>query len=92
MAKALMRAHISGTVNDMDEPIERVNGKTRSRPGNHAWRKSSRSMSDGHCIEVALSSHYTLMRDSKNITGPELTFHVDVWNSFIQKIKTGRIG
>jgi hypothetical protein len=44
-------------------------------------------MSDGHCVEVALSNELLLMRDSKDITGPKLAFSAHAWNSFVQEIK-----
>ena len=49
-------------------------------------------MSDGHCVEVALSSQYVLMRDSKNAAGPELAFDMSVWNSFIEAVKMDSMG
>ena len=76
----------------MDKFPEGADGEARSHLGNHAWRKSSRSMSDGHCVEVALSGQYVLMRDSKNAAGPELAFVTSAWNSFIQNVRSGRTG
>lgn len=72
----------------MHESLESTGGEARFRPSNHAWRKSSRSVSDGHCVEVALSNELLLMRDSKDITGPKLAFSAHVWNSFVQEIKS----
>ena len=44
-----------------------------------SWRKSSYSGSsgNGNCVEVAMSSKAVGVRDSKNTTGPTLTFSVD---------------
>lgn len=45
-----------------------------------AWRKSSFSMEpDGNCVEVALASLAVAVRDSKNTTGPTLTFAPQAW-------------
>jgi Domain of unknown function (DUF397) len=50
-----------------------------------AWRKSSYSGSSGNggCVEVAMSSAAVGVRDSKNTTGPTLTFPVDRWQAFL---------
>jgi hypothetical protein len=74
----------------MDKFPGSVDGEAPSHPGNNIWRKSSRSMSDGHCVEVALADQYVLMRDSKNAAGPELAFATSTWNSFTQNVKSGR--
>ncbi|MGH3858404.1 DUF397 domain-containing protein [Actinokineospora sp.] len=50
------------------------------------WRKSSYSVgsgSEGDCVEVALSS-VARVRDSKNATGPQLSFPAARWRSFTQ--------
>ena len=73
----------------MHETLKSTDRAARTHPINHAWRKSSRSVSDGHCVEVALSSQYVLMRDSKNVTGPELAFDPGAWKSFVMEIKIG---
>ncbi|MBC6446769.1 DUF397 domain-containing protein [Actinokineospora xionganensis] len=50
------------------------------------WRKSGFSTGnggDGDCVEVALSS-VARVRDSKNATGPQLSFPAARWRSFTQ--------
>ncbi|MGC5028302.1 DUF397 domain-containing protein [Micromonospora sp. DT229] len=47
------------------------------------WRKSSRSAS-GECVEVADNLPGVIgVRDSKDITGPVLTFDPATWRRFI---------
>ncbi|GAA5046794.1 DUF397 domain-containing protein [Nocardia callitridis] len=48
-----------------------------------AWFKSSRSGASENCVEVAfLSSNLVGVRDSKNISGPALTFTPAEWSTF----------
>jgi hypothetical protein len=54
----------------MDEPI---------------WRKSSKSYSDGHCVEVAWTGQRMLVRDSKDATGPKLEFSMEAWAAFVKE-------
>lgn len=40
-----------------------------------AWRKASRSSGNGgNCVELALAAQVTGVRDSKNASGPVLSF------------------
>ncbi|WP_229402521.1 DUF397 domain-containing protein [Micromonospora okii] len=52
------------------------------------WRKSTRSNGSGDCVEVAddLSGGVGL-RDSKNPTGPVLTFTPKSWTTFLEGLK-----
>lgn len=49
------------------------------------WRKSTRSNgSGGACVEVASNlPGLVAVRDSKDPTGPVLTFPPDVWRAFV---------
>jgi len=56
------------------------------------WRKSSFSMSNGQCVEVAcLADGHVGVRDSKAPDGPVLRFPVEAWMAFLGDIrKTSR--
>ncbi|MEU0157090.1 DUF397 domain-containing protein [Micromonospora fulviviridis] len=48
------------------------------------WRKSNRSGTQGDCVEVADNLPGVVgVRDSKDPTGPVLTFTPDTWRAFI---------
>lgn len=48
------------------------------------WRKSTRSANEGNCVEVADNlAGVVLVRDSKDRSGPALTFGPESWRMFI---------
>ena len=48
------------------------------------WRKSTRSGSSGNCVEVADNlPGVVAVRDSKDKTGPVLTFTPGEWKAFV---------
>lgn len=51
-----------------------------------AWCKSSRSSGASNCIEVAHQYGRTAVRDSKNTTGPVLTFTDRQWHAFLDGV------
>jgi myosin-crossreactive antigen len=63
----------------------------RAIPDN-AWYKSSRSAGANNCVEVAHEHGSTTVRDSKNKTGPVLTFTDREWRTFIESVasRSGR--
>ncbi|KUJ66887.1 toxin [Streptomyces albus subsp. albus] len=49
------------------------------------WRKSSHSGSDGgDCVEVARCPGVVHVRDSKDRSGPTLTFSPEEWAAFVE--------
>ncbi|WJK38747.1 DUF397 domain-containing protein [Solwaraspora sp. WMMA2056] len=53
------------------------------------WRKSSRSGNVGNCVEVATNlSNLVAVRDSKDTTGPVLTFAPAHWTTFTTALPT----
>ncbi|MEU6993216.1 DUF397 domain-containing protein [Streptomyces sp. NPDC046465] len=59
--------------------------------GNVAWRKSSYSgggSGGGDCVEVADLPRHTAIRDSKNPSGPALTFPQEAWAPFVTAIRS----
>lgn len=55
------------------------------------WHKSTRSSSNGDCVEARASHDVVQMRDSKDKSGPVLAFSADAWQSFIEDVKGGSI-
>lgn len=54
------------------------------------WRKSSLSLANGDCVEVAApAGGFIRVRDSKNPKGPVLGFGRAQWNSFVNGIHDG---
>jgi hypothetical protein len=52
------------------------------------WFKSSRSES-GNCVEVKVCENVVLVRDSKDRSGPVLSFDRAVFQSFVDDLKSG---
>ncbi|MEU4788103.1 DUF397 domain-containing protein [Micromonospora tulbaghiae] len=49
------------------------------------WRKSTRSGTQGDCVEVADNLAGVVgVRDSKDPAGPVLTFTPDAWRTFVR--------
>ncbi|MGW3783112.1 DUF397 domain-containing protein [Micromonospora chokoriensis] len=47
------------------------------------WRTSTRSGSEGDCVEVAGFAETVGVRDSKDRQGPVLTFTPSAWTAFV---------
>ena len=51
------------------------------------WKKSSRSGSQGNCVEVATNlPGLVAVRDSKHQEGPTLIFTPDDWKAFLTQL------
>lgn len=51
-----------------------------------SWRTSSySSTTGGNCVEVAVAADTVAVRDSKNATGPVLTFDPTAWSAFLRR-------
>jgi hypothetical protein len=54
------------------------------------WRKSSRSMTNGNCVEVAgLVGQVVGVRDSMNPKGAVLGFAQGEWDAFVGGVRNG---
>lgn len=55
------------------------------------WRKSSRSnQSGGNCVEMAGNlPDRVLVRDSKDVSGPMLSFEACAWRAFVAQPVAG---
>ena len=63
---------------------------SRSHVSEPTWRKASRSSdpSIAACVEIAAIDDRRAVRDSKNPSGPKLSFTVAEWRTFIGGIKS----
>lgn len=54
-----------------------------------SWRKSSRSYTNGDCVEARRDAATVEMRDSKDSGGSVLAFHIERWQEFLEGIALG---
>ncbi len=53
------------------------------------WIKSSASGANGACVEMAKAQEMTLVRDSKDPSGPVLAFSMAEWTAFMIDFRAG---
>jgi len=51
-----------------------------------SWRKSTKSGSNGSCVEVADTDGAVLVRDTTNRDGGTLLFGAAAWSKFIEAL------
>ena len=56
------------------------------------WFKSSKSATNGQCVEVAFVDGQVAVRDSKNPAGPALLFTAAEWTAFVGGVAAGEFG
>lgn len=61
---------------------------TREPSGEKDWRTSSYCGTNA-CVQIALSATGALMRDSKDLGLPPLSFAGDSWAEFLAGVKRG---
>jgi hypothetical protein len=55
------------------------------------WVKSSYSYALGNCVEVQREDSRVSVRDSKDPSGPVLTFTLDQWKAFTAGCRAGEL-
>lgn len=55
----------------------------------NVWRRAHRSGSKGNCVEVALRTCTTAVRDSKNPAGGQVCISRHTWLTFLAEVKSG---
>jgi Domain of unknown function (DUF397) len=55
------------------------------------WRKASRSVNNGQCVEVAADRAAVLVRDSVNPAGAVVPYAPAAWRAFISSAKAGSL-
>ncbi|MBB5868643.1 hypothetical protein F4553_002022 [Allocatelliglobosispora scoriae] len=56
---------------------------------NHTWRVSTRSGTNGACVEARYADEQVHLRDSKDREGGQLAFNAGDWSAFIEGVKAG---
>jgi hypothetical protein len=72
--------------------VSSQNGSARTERARSStrWAKSSLSLANGDCVEVAtLPDGQIGVRDSKDATGPVLRFTPSEWQAFIGGVRNG---
>jgi hypothetical protein len=54
------------------------------------WRKSQRSQANGSCLEARFAEGVVEIRDTKDRSGPTLSFVPEAWTDFIAALSSGQ--
>jgi hypothetical protein len=54
------------------------------------WRKATRSVNAGACVEVASAATAVVVRDSLEVHGAVLRYPAATWQSFLANASAGR--
>lgn len=65
--------------------------ETKVREVTVNWRRSSRSMSDGNCVEVGNVHCAIAVRDTVDRAGCELRYPAKAWQVFVGRVKDGTL-
>jgi hypothetical protein len=58
----------------------------------NVWRNSSYSSNGGAtCVETAMAGPLVAVRDSQDPDGPRLAFTAGAWDTFLDRVKHGRL-
>lgn len=53
------------------------------------WKRAAKCTGTATCVEVGDDGEWTYVRDSKNKSGPILSFDGGEWSTFIAAVKAG---
>ena len=62
-------------------------GSVQSESEKVPWRKASRSVGNGACIEIASLEGVIAVRDSKVLDSPVIRYSTHAWQSFLSDLK-----
>ncbi|MEU6022796.1 DUF397 domain-containing protein [Micromonospora sp. NPDC048871] len=65
---------------------------TSSYSSGEGWFKSSRSSNNANCVEVRFGGGAVDVRDTKDRSGPMLTFDASAWAGFLTGLKADSAG